>query len=393
MIPYARQSISDDDVNSVVSVLKSDFLTQGPQVPLFEQAVAEYVGSKYCVAVNSATSGLHIACLALGIGSGDVVWTSVISFVASANCARMCGAEIGFVDIDPQTMNLSSEDLRQKLEDASRSDRLPKCLIVVHMAGQPADMHEIAELCAQYSVLIIEDASHALGAEYRGERVGSCSYSSATVFSFHPVKLITTGEGGAVTTNSHDIARCMEMIRSHGITRDHDEFVNPTPEPWAYEQQLLGFNYRLSDFSAALGHSQLLRLDQFVRRRNEIADRYIQLFADCEVVLPKVSANRKSSFHLFVVQVDFAKKEIDKARFFQKMKTRGISLNVHYRPICDQPYYQDLGFSSSEFPIARSYYQAAVSLPMYADLTDEQCEFVVKAMVDELETSSNGGTS
>lgn len=383
MIPYARQSISQQDVDAVVDVLTSEFLTQGPTVPKFEAAIKSYVGVRNCVAVNSATSGLHIACLALGVGPGDVVWTSAISFVASANCARMCGAEIEFVDIDPDTFNISPDDLERRLEEASDKGVLPKVLIVVHMCGLPADLAEISRVCSRFSVLILEDASHAIGARYEDGMVGSCKYSAATVFSFHPVKVITTGEGGAVTTSSDELAKRMQLLRSHGVTRDPEDFDFQSEGYWYYEQQVLGFNYRMTDISAALGLSQISRVEEFVNRRNDLANGYGEALKSSGVVVPKVPSDRKSSFHLYVVQIDFDLNGIDKSEFFERMKRRGIMLNVHYRPIYEQPFYRTSGVDSSSFPHSNTYYKRAVSLPMYVDLSDSQRDLVATALIDE----------
>lgn len=384
MIPYARQLISARDVQAVVDVLKSDFLTQGPAVPRFEDSLAEYVGAKNCVAVNSATSGLHIACLSLDVGSGDIVWTSAISFVASANCARMCGAEVGFVDIDPNTFNISVEDLEQRLREADRAGRLPKVLVVVHMTGLPADMQQISELCSKYSVAVIEDASHAIGASYQGERVGSCRYSDLTVFSFHPVKIITTGEGGAVTTNSLEIGRRLRLLRSHGVTRNPNDFLNENNEMWYYEQQVLGYNYRMSDIAAALGCSQLDEINNFISRRNQLARRYTAMFKDLPIALPELPSDRSSSHHLYVAQIDFERLGFSKAEFFSGMRNRGVMLNVHYRPIYQQPYYVGLGVPGSSFPNSESYYEKAVSLPMYVGLSDAEQDHVATSLVEEL---------
>jgi len=384
MIPYARQTVSDKDVQAVVDVLRSDFLTQGPKVPEFETEIARLVGAEHCVAVNSATSGLHVACLALGVGPGDVVWTSAISFVASANCARMCGAEVGFVDIDPLTLNISSKELRRRLEIAAHGGVLPKVLIVVHMAGQPADMREIAEICAQYSVLILEDASHAIGARYESQAVGSCEYSQAVVFSFHPVKIITTGEGGAVTTNSPSLAKTMRLLRSHGITRNQDEFENQSADPWYYEQQLLGFNYRMTDLEAALGLSQLNQLAESVVRRNELAKGYSELFEETPVRTSRVLADRTSAFHLYVVRIDFERIGLSRSVLFSRMSKRGVALNVHYRPIFMHPYYGSLKLSEQDFCNSIDYYEQAVSLPMFAGLTDDERDYVASALVEEV---------
>jgi UDP-4-amino-4,6-dideoxy-N-acetyl-beta-L-altrosamine transaminase len=390
MIPYARQTVSDKDVQAVVDVLRSDFLTQGPKVPEFETEIARLVGAEHCVAVNSATSGLHVACLALGVGPGDVVWTSAISFVASANCARMCGAEVGFVDIDPLTLNISSKELRRRLEIAAHGGVLPKVLIVVHMAGQPADMREIAEICAQYSVLILEDASHAIGARYESQAVGSCEYSQAVVFSFHPVKIITTGEGGAVTTNSPSLAKTMRLLRSHGITRNQDEFENQSADPWYYEQQLLGFNYRMTDMQAALGLSQLNRAEENLIRRKEIARFYHAALSGVgDLQLPHAdspSETEDHAWHLYVVRTQKRK------ALYDYLREHHIFAQVHYFPLHLMPHYRTtFGYGPGLCPQAERFYSECLSIPMYPSLSQEQLSYVVdaiRAFFDQIPTNS-----
>lgn len=374
MIPYGRQSISEDDIAAVVKVLRSDCLTQGPEVPRFERAVASYCGVPHAVAVNSATSALHIACLALAVGPGDRVWTSPITFVASANCARHCGAQVDFVDIDPVTYNLCPRQLEAKLKTAERDGALPKALIPVHFSGQPCDMATIHALAQRYGFRIIEDASHAIGARYKDTVTGDCTYSDITVFSFHPVKIITTAEGGLATTRSPDLARRMQMLRSHGITREPAELTQPDAGLWRYEQQTLGFNYRLTEIQAALGTSQLKHLDEWITRRHQLADRYDAALADLPIKRPARVPNALSALHLYCIQVD------NRRRIFDSLRAAGIGVNVHYSPVHLQPYYQQLGFRAGQFPVSEAYYARAVSLPMYAALTREQQEFVVSAL-------------
>lgn len=379
MIPYGRQSISQADIDAVVSVLKSDFLTQGPAVPRFEQAVAARVGASHAVAVNSATSALHIACLALAVGPGDLVWTSPNTFVASANCARYCGADVDFVDIDPLHWNMSVPALERKLLAAEAAGRLPKVVVVVHFSGQPCDMAEIHALGRRYGFRIIEDASHAVGSTYRDTVIGDCSYSDIVVFSFHPVKIITTGEGGLALTNDAEVAWRMGMFRSHGITRDPLRMDDHAPSPWKYEQQVLGFNYRMIDMEAALGASQLARLDAFVARRNALARRYDDLLADVPVRTPAIADDRLSAFHLYVVRT----LDDDPARHrqvFDAMRAAGVGVNLHYTPVHLQPDFQRLGFGPGMFPEAERYGQSAITLPLYPDLTEVQQDEVVRAL-------------
>jgi UDP-4-amino-4,6-dideoxy-N-acetyl-beta-L-altrosamine transaminase len=383
-IPYARQSISDQDIAAVSEVLRSDFLTQGPAIPTFEMALATYCGAKHAVAVNSATSALHIACLALGVGPGDIVWTNPISFVASANCALYCGARVDFVDIDPDTFNISVAALTAKLEQAKKSGSLPRVVIPVHLAGQSSDMAAIHALSQDYGFKIIEDASHAVGGRYNGSPVGSCLYSDITVLSFHPVKIITSGEGGMALTNSASLSAAMERLRSHGITRDKNLFQHVSEGPWYYEQIDLGLNYRLTDIAAALGLSQFQRLDSFVARRNEIARDYDSLFSGSILTTPTIQNDVISAFHLYVIRMAF--KSDQKQRFFELAHKNGVGLNVHYIPIYRQPYYSQMGFDSADFPVAEKYYSEAVSIPMYADLTFEQQQHVASVLISTAAT-------
>jgi UDP-4-amino-4,6-dideoxy-N-acetyl-beta-L-altrosamine transaminase len=384
VIPYGRQHITQADIDAVVEVLRSDFLTQGPAVPRFEQAVAGYCGAAHAVAVNSATSALHIACLALDLGPGDLLWTSPITFVASANCALYCGADVDFVDIDPRTYNLCPQALAQKLAAAEQAGRLPKIVVPVHLTGQPCDMAAIHELSQRYGFRIIEDASHAIGGRYRDQPVGNCRYSDITVFSFHPVKIITTAEGGMALTNDAELAARLEMLRSHGITRDADKMTRAPDGPWYYEQQLLGFNYRLTDLQAALGLSQMARLDEYVARRHEIAARYDALLAELPVVTPWQHPDGYSAFHLYVIRVEGGGDADRRRRVFGGLRARDIGVNVHYIPVHTQPYYRQLGFAPGDFPAAEAYYAEAISLPMYPTMSDADQDRVVAALREAL---------
>ena len=377
MIPYGRQNINQADIDAVVTVLQSDFLTQGPVVPKFEKAVAAYCGANHAVAVNSATSALHIACLALGVGVGDVVWTTPVTFVATANCALYCGATVDFVDISPETYNLSVDRLAEKLELAEQAGKLPKVVIPVHLCGQSCDMAAIHALGQRYGFKIIEDASHAIGGRYKGEPIGSCRYSDITVFSFHPVKIITSGEGGMALTNNSELAQKMTRLRSHGITRDPAEMTHAPDGPWYYQQIELGFKYRMTDIQAALGLSQLQKLDQFVAERHRIAKRYYELFANTPLLLPAQDENCYSSFHLFVVQVDLTQ-EVHR-EIFERLRVGGIGVNLHYIPIYRQPYHARKGVDPKDFPQSERYYARAISLPIYVGLTEEEQTEVVVA--------------
>lgn len=376
MIPYGRQDVSEADIAAVVAVLRSDFLTQGPRVPAFEAAVARHVGAAHAVAVNSATSALHIACLALGVGPGDRVWTSPITFVASANCALYCGAEVDFVDIDPVTWNLCPQALERKLLAAEASGTLPRVVIPVHLCGQPCDMAAIHALSQRFGFRIIEDASHAIGGRYRGDFIGSGRYSDITVFSFHPVKIITTAEGGMAMTNDPALAARMELLRSHGITRDPAAMTHAPDGPWYYQQVALGFNYRMTELQAALGLSQLARLDAFVARRHELARRYDALLADLPLQRPTAIADSYSGLHLYVVRVAAARR----SALFDGLRAEGIGVNLHYIPVHTQPYYGAMGFRAGDFPEAERYYAEAISLPMYHALTEVQQDRVVAAL-------------
>lgn len=380
MIPYGRQDISEADIRSVVDVLRSDFLTQGPAVPAFEKAVADYCGTAHAVAFNSATSALHIACLAMGVGPGDLVWTTPITFVASANCALYCGAQVDFVDINPQTYNLSVERLTEKLLQSKKSGRLPKVVIPVHLCGQPCDMYAIHKLGQQYGFKVIEDASHAIGGSYRGEPIGNCRYSDITVFSFHPVKIITTGEGGMALTKDSKLAKSMQLLRSHGITRDAEDMTHAPDGPWYYQQIDLGFNYRMTDLQAALGLSQMQRLDEFVTRRHAIAKQYDELLADLPVVTPWQNPDSYSGLHLYVIRLKVDQINKTHREVFDAMRAAGIGVNLHYIPVHRQPYYERMGFKQGQFPEAEKYYTEAITLPMYPGLTQAQQNEVVTVL-------------
>lgn len=381
MIPYGRQSISEDDIQAVVDVLRSDWLTQGPAVPRFEQALATYTGASHAVAANSATGALHIACLALGVGNGDWVWTSPNTFVASANCAIYCGAKVDFVDIDSQTYNMSVACLAEKLEKAKQSNRLPKVVIPVHFAGQSCEMAAIYELSQQYGFRIIEDASHAIGASYQQAKVGSCLYSDITVFSFHPVKIITTGEGGMAMTNNADLAERMLRHRTHGITNRRDRMsARPTEEIWNYQQIDIGYNYRLTDLQAALGITQLQRLDEFVARRHEIARTYDNAFMDLPIITPWQRPESYSSYHLYPIRVRESLCGKTQRQAYDLLISHNIGANLHYIPVHRQPFYESLGFTRGYCPEAELYHQETISLPIFSAITSEQQDVVCKSV-------------
>lgn len=383
-IPYGRQNISEADIQSVVDVLRSDFLTQGPAVPAFEKALAAHCGAAHGVAVNSATSALHIACLALGLGQGDWLWTTPITFVASANCGLYCGAQVDFVDIDPRTYNLCPHALETKLIQAEQTGRLPKVLVAVHLCGQPCDMATIHALSQRYGFKIIEDASHAIGGKYKDEPIGNCRYSDITVFSFHPVKIITTAEGGMAVTNHADLAHAMGLLRSHGITRDKAHMTHTSDGPWYYQQIGLGFNYRMTELQAALGLSQMQRLDAFVAQRHALAQRYDTLLADLPLVTPWQHPDSHSGLHLYVIRLCLDSIHTTHRAVFEGLRAQGIGVNVHYIPVHTQPYFAQMGFAAGDFPEAEHYYAQAISLPMYQDLTHAQQDQVVAALRQEL---------
>ena len=377
MIPYGRQSIDEEDIASVLKVLRSDLITQGPIPDLFEKEVSNLVNSNFAVVTNSATSSLLVSCLSLGLEKGDYLWTSPNSFVASANCALHCGAQIDFVDIDLDTGNISLEKLKEKLETAKKENKLPKIIIPVHFAGQPTDQEEIWKLSKEYDFKIIEDASHSLGAKHMGEKVGSCKWSDVTVFSFHPVKIITSCEGGMSTTNDKDIRDKMHLYRTHGITKDSSKFVNGT-DPWHYEQHVLGHNFRLSDLHAALGLSQLIKLPKFVSKRNSIASRYNSELIRDNIQLPTIKKENYSSFHLYVIQMVHDDYKSERERIFKFLRKIKIGVNVHYIPIHLHPYYRKLGFKEGDFPNAEKFSNRSISLPIFYDLTDHEQEFVIE---------------
>jgi UDP-4-amino-4,6-dideoxy-N-acetyl-beta-L-altrosamine transaminase len=383
-IPYGRQDISQADIDAVVSVLQSDFLTQGPKVPAFEQAVASYCGTAHALAVNSATSALHIACLALDLGPGDWLWTTPNTFVASANCGLYCGAQVDFVDIDPRTYNLCPKALEQKLIAADKSGCLPKVVVPVHLCGQPCDMQAIHTLALRFGFKIIEDASHAIGGKYLGEPIGNCRFSDITVFSFHPVKIITTAEGGMALTNHDKLAERLGLLRSHGITRDPTLMTKAMDGPWNYQQVALGYNYRMTDLQGALGASQMTRLEQYVARRHEIARRYDKLLNDLPVTTPWQHPDGYSGLHLYVIRLQLDKINRTHLQVFGSLRAKEILVNLHYMPVHTHPFYQQMGFKIGQFPEAERYYAEAISIPMYPSMTESQQDKVVSCLRDAI---------
>jgi len=384
VIPYGKQNISEEDITAVVNVLNSDYLTQGQIVPDFEKAVSKYVGVKYGVAVNSATSALHIACLALNVTKGDIVWTTPISFVASSNCALYCGATIDFVDIEEETFNMSVISLEIKLKEAKISGKLPKVVIPVHLCGHSCDMKKIFDLSIEFGFNIIEDASHAIGGAYLGTKVGSCKYSNITIFSFHPVKIITTGEGGMAMTNDLKLLEKLQRLRSHGITRNASEMTNYPDGPWYYQQIELGYNYRMTDIQAALGLSQLKKIDDFVKTRNKIASWYDNSLKNYTgIEIPKRRDDTYSAFHLYVIRVtnDNSSSQLS---IFERLRANGIFVNLHYIPIYRHPYYHNMGFDFNNFPFSEKYYKEAITLPIYPGLTEKDIETVVNVLTSPL---------
>ncbi len=384
MIPYGKQEITSADIEAVCEVLKSDFLTQGPKVPEFERVLTSYCKAEFGVAVNSGTSALHLACLALGVGPGDLVWTTPVTFVASANCALYCGADIDFVDIDPLTYNISTDQLQKKLQDAAQKGRLPRVVIAVHLCGQPCEMRVIRDLAKRYGFAVIEDASHALGGKYLDHPIGNCCYSDITVFSFHPVKIITSAEGGMALTNDPDIAEKMKLYRSHGITRDHEKMTHEPDGSWYYQQTELGFNYRMNDIQAALGISQMSRLDEIVAERHRLAARYNAHFEDLPILLPYQINDGHSAFHLYVIRLVLPLIAKSHRDVFEELRRDGIGVNIHYIPVHTQPYYQQLGFRTGDFPKAEKYYQEAITLPLYHHLSEADQDKVIGCLKDIL---------
>lgn len=382
-IPYGRQDINEKDIAAVVNVLRSDWLTQGPSVEQFEQKVAAYCGAKYSVAVNSATSALHIACMAADLGKGDQLWTSPNTFVASANCGLYCGADVNFVDIDERTYNMSPAELEQKLLAAKEKGKLPKVVIPVHFSGQSCEMDRINRLAKDYGFTVIEDASHTIGGQYKNAPVGSCAYSDMTVFSFHPVKIVTTAEGGMVLTNRQDLYERLIRLRSHGITRDSG-LMSENQGPWYYEQIELGYNYRMTDIQAILGISQMDRIDAFVGKRREFAAKYNDRLSNLPLILPWQHPDTNSAWHLYVVQIASEYKKKNRRQIFEELRAAGIGVNVHYIPVHTQPFYQQLGFNWGDFPNAETYYKNAISIPMFAAMTQEQQEYVIAVLSEVL---------
>ncbi len=380
MIPYGKQDIDQADIDSVINVLQSDFLTQGSQTPLFEKTVSDYCGADYGVAVNSATSALHIACMALNLGEGDYLWTSPNTFVASANCGLYCGAQVDFVDINPLTYNLSPEELEKKLIQAKQDNKLPKIVIPVHFAGQSCDMRKIHSLSQEYGFKIIEDASHAIGGKYLDQPIGGCQYSDITVFSFHPVKIITTAEGGLATTNDGGLSERMQLFRSHGVTRDPELMTKKAEGDWYYQQVELGFNYRMTELQAALGVSQMERLDEFVTLRHKRQKRYDELLKNLPVVTPYKDMDSYSALHLYPIQIQTDKVKNTRKEIFEALRKNNIGVNVHYIPVHTQPYYENIGFKKGDFPNAESYYKSAISIPLFHAMTFEQQDQVIMAL-------------
>jgi UDP-4-amino-4,6-dideoxy-N-acetyl-beta-L-altrosamine transaminase len=390
MIPYGRQEVTQKDIDAVVDVLRSDFLTQGRVVPRFEEAVARSCGAAHGIALNSATSALHLACLALGLGAGDWLWTTPITFVASANCALYCGAQVDFVDIDPDSCNLCPKALEAKLVQAEKVGQLPKIVVPVHFRGEPCDMEAIAALGKKYGFKIIEDASHAIGAKYKRLPVGACKHADIAVFSFHPVKIITSGEGGVAVTNDARLADRMALLRSHGITRDSLSMTHAPDGGWYYQQIDLGFNYRMTEMQAALGLSQLARLDDYVGRRHALAKRYDEMLAGLPLVVPRRDSQHHSALHLYVVRLRLSEIPHSRGEIYDALRASGIGVNIHYIPVHTHPYYATKGFKRGDFPVAEAYYAEAISLPLYSTLTERQQDEVVAAVVATLQCDSSG---
>lgn len=380
LIPYGHQDIDQNDVLAVLEVLQSDWLTQGPSVENFERKVADYCGVRHAVAVNSATSALHIACMAVDLQKDDYLWTTPNTFVASANCGRYCGAQVDFVDIDEQTYNMSVEKLEQKLLQAKKTGKLPKVVVPVHFSGQSCEMEKIHELAQQYGFKIIEDASHAIGGKYQDKSIGNCAHSDMTVFSFHPVKIVTTAEGGMVLTNNTELYEKLIRFRSHGITRNSEYMIGEVDGPWYYQQIELGYNYRMTDMQAALGTSQMKRIDEFVARRVELAKGYTEKLQGLPLILPYQPKDTYSAWHLYVIQIDTSKCSKSRKQVFEELREQNIGVNVHYIPVHIQPYYQNLGFKQGDFPIAECYYEHAISIPLYYGLTNAEQDYIVNVL-------------
>ena len=384
MIPYAKQDISDEDIDSVIEVLKSDFLTQGNKVPLFEDIISERVGAKYALAANSATSCLYLSCLSLGLSKEDILWTSPITYVASANCALFCGAEVDFVDIDPLTWNISVEILEEKLKKARKIKKIPKILVLVHLAGNPCDLQKVFDLSKEYGFSIIEDASHALGSKYSGEHIGSSVYSDISVFSFHPVKNITTGEGGMILTNNQKLSEKIHLYRSHGITRDTKKMINKEEGLWYYEQLLLGFNFRMSDIHAALGISQMNSLDKFISKRNELSQIYTEELKGLPLTIQRVRKEDLSAWHIFVIRLKLSELKLSRLEIYNSLRNKGIGVNVHYIPVHLHPFYKNLGFNKGDFPNSENYYDGAITIPMFTKLKKKEIKFVIQALKESI---------
>ena len=381
MIPYSKQNISENDVKEVVRILNSDFLTQGPQTPLFEKAVSKYCNVNYATVVNSATSALHIACKALGLKKGDVLWTSPNSYVSSANCALFCNAEVDFVDINPLTYNLCPDSLEKKLSKAKKSNRIPKIVIPVHFAGQSCDMKKIRELADHYNFKIIEDASHAIGGKYLNKKIGACDFSDITVFSFHAIKIITTGEGGLATTNNLDLFTKMQLFRNHGVTRNIDLMTKRQEGKWYYEQIDLGYNYRITEFQAALGMSQLRKINESIKKRHILKKRYDNLLKNLPIIVPFQSKDNYSSLHLYPIQIKRNLSNVSRLKLFNQLIEAGIGVNVHYIPIHTQPHYKKMGFKDGDFPISEAYYKNAISLPIFPNMSLQDQDKVVDVLI------------
>ena len=385
MIPYAKQDISDEDIDSVIEVLKSDFLTQGNKVPLFEDIISERVGAKYALAANSATSCLYLSCLSLGLSKEDILWTSPITYVASANCALYCGAEVDFVDIDPLTWNISVEILEEKLKTARKIKKVPKILVLVHLAGNPCDLQKVFDLSKEYGFSIIEDASHALGSKYSGEHIGSSVYSDISVFSFHPVKNITTGEGGMILTNNQKLSEKIHLYRSHGITRDTKKMINKEEGLWYYEQLLLGFNFRMSDIHAALGISQMNSLDKFISKRNELSQIYTEELKGLPLTIQRVRKEDLSAWHIFVIRLKLSELKLSRLEIYNSLRNKGIGGNVHYIPVHLHPFYKNLGFNKGDFPNSENYYDGAITIPMFTKLKKKEIKYVIQALKESID--------